>query len=210
MNVTSPMWTIEQRAEAMADQVAKISKKSGQPIHLIAHSFAGVDARYAISQMGKRHVQSLTTLCSPHRGMTLVDKALQHPAEFGDLSQSDRAFDVLGMSTRNVAEFTSKNMAAFNEVVADKRNCNYFSFGAKKKELMVNDLLRSNHSLITEQRVETETDGMVRTPDMEWGKYLLTFDHDHLEVVGFDPSVPVDHVAALMVDNLRVSEQMSQ
>ena len=74
----------------------------------------------------------------------------------------------------------------------------------------MSDLLRSNHKRITESRIETECDGMVRTPDMQWGKYLMTFDHDHLEVVGFDPSVPVDHVAALMVDNLRVSEAMSK
>jgi len=39
------------------------------------------------------------------------------------------------MSLRNAAEFTSKNMRAFNEVATDDENVKYASFGAKRKEL---------------------------------------------------------------------------
>ena len=59
-------------------------------------------------------VQSLTTLATPHHGLTLVDKARAFPSLHGDLSHTEKALEVLGMSTRNVAEFTSDNMRAFN------------------------------------------------------------------------------------------------
>jgi len=39
------------------------------------------------------------------------------------------------MSTRNVVEFTSDNMKAFNQVVEDDPAVKYYSFGSKQKEL---------------------------------------------------------------------------
>jgi len=51
------------------------------------------------------------------------------------LSHTEKALEVIGMSTRNVAEFTSENMKAFNQVVENDPNVKYFSFGAKQKEL---------------------------------------------------------------------------
>ena len=79
-NVTSPMQSIESRAESIAEKVERISKKYDQKVHVIAHSFAGVDVRCAISMMGlKSSVQSLTTLCSPHHGLTLIDKSRRFP-----------------------------------------------------------------------------------------------------------------------------------
>ena len=43
-------------------------------------------------------------------------------------------------------------------------------------------------------------------PDVKWGKYLITFEHDHLEVAGLNPRVFPRHVASLMIDNLRVHD----
>lgn len=43
--------------------------------HLGAYSFAGVDARAAISLNGASdYVKSLTTVCTPHLGCQLIDK----------------------------------------------------------------------------------------------------------------------------------------
>jgi hypothetical protein len=42
--------------------------------------------------------------------------------------------------------------------------------------------------------------------DAAWGDYLLTFEHDHLEVAGLNPVVQVKHVASLLVDTARVAE----
>lgn len=34
----------------------------------------------------------------------------------------------------------------------------------------------------------------------------MAFEHDHLEVVGFNPKVNPNHVAALMIDNLKLHD----
>ena len=47
---------------------------------------------------------------------------------------------------------------------------------------------------------------MVEIKECRWGKYLLTFDHDHFELVGLNPSVKPKHVANLVTDNLKKSE----
>lgn len=77
-NVISFNHTIEQRAEQLSEKVAELYKKSGnQRVHILAYSFAGIDARCAVSLMGlSDYCQSITTLCTPHRGMTLVDKGI--------------------------------------------------------------------------------------------------------------------------------------
>ncbi len=95
-----------------------------------------MDARCAISLQGLAgQVQSLTTLSSPHHGLTLIDKARAFPEFHGDMSHTEKALEVIGMSIRNVAEFTSENMRSFNQVVEDDPNVSYYSFGSKQKEL---------------------------------------------------------------------------
>lgn len=47
---------------------------------------------------------------------------------------------------------------------------------------------------------------MVEVQECRWGNYLLTFDHDHFEVIGLSPNVKPVHVASLVTDNLRKSE----
>ena len=46
----------------------------GEPVHLIAHSMGGLDARYMISCLDMAdHVLTLTTLGTPHRGTSFAD-----------------------------------------------------------------------------------------------------------------------------------------
>lgn len=144
-NVVSPLYSIEKRASLIKQKVEAISNKHNSKVHVVAYSFAGVDTRCAISLQGlDAHVLSLTTLCTPHHGLTLVDKAKNFPNVYGDLTHSEKAFEALGMSIMNVAEFTSKNMKAFNEVASDAAEIDYYSFGAKRREFQLSELLRAN------------------------------------------------------------------
>lgn len=47
----------------------------------------------------------------------------------------EKTFEVLGMSLKNVEEFHPSNIESFNQVVTDCAGVDYYSFGAKKKEL---------------------------------------------------------------------------
>lgn len=105
-----------------------------------------MDARCALSLYGlSEQVQSLTTLSTPHHGLALIDKARAFPELHGDLSHTEKALEVIGMSTRNVAEFTTENMKSFNQVVENDPQVKYYSFGAKQKELQIGELLRANY-----------------------------------------------------------------
>ena len=64
----------------------------------------------------------------------------------------------------------------------------------------------SNERKITEHKFERECDGLVRPEEAKWGKYLLTFEHDHLDLVGFNPRINPHHVAAMLADNIRAIE----
>lgn len=99
----------------------------------------------------------------------------------------DKAFEVLGMSLKNAEEFSHANITAFNEVAQDCSDVDYYSFGAKKKELSMTELLKPGYQIITNHEMLKECDGMNVVGDMKWARYLLTFDHDHFEVVGFNP-----------------------
>ena len=206
-NIVSPLFTIEERAAQMATKIKQTSQKiNADKAHLVTYSFGGVDARAALSLYGlNEHVQSLTTLCTPHHGLRLIDQVRRFPDRY-QLARSEQALEVLGLGPTSVTEFTSENIRDFNEVCEDCPDVDYYSFGAKKQELAMNETLRAGYEIITDYRVEWECDGLVEVSESRWGQYLLTFDHDHFEVVGFNPKIKPQHVANLITDNLRVNE----
>jgi hypothetical protein len=53
-------------------------------------------------------------------------------------------------------------MRAFNQVCTDVYGVKYSSFGAKRKEAQICELLRANYEIITEHQIENETDGLIR------------------------------------------------
>ena len=47
---------------------------------------------------------------------------------------------------------------------------------------------------------------MVRDVEARWGDYLVTFENDHLEVMGFQPGHNPANVFNLVADSARLSE----
>jgi len=53
-----------------------LAKIGAEKCHLVTHSFTGIDARAAISMFdAHNNVSTLTTICTPHAGMSLIDKS---------------------------------------------------------------------------------------------------------------------------------------
>ncbi len=65
----------------------------------------------------------------------MIDQALTYPEMYGDLASTEKAFLQLGMSLRNVQEFTGRNMRNFNQVCTNEDHIKYASMGAKRREL---------------------------------------------------------------------------
>ena len=84
----------------MAENLQRALDRNGaKDCHLVAHSFAGVDARCAISMYGaQERVQSLTTICSPHHGMKLIDQSKQTDEYDLHMNLLARVFEILGIT----------------------------------------------------------------------------------------------------------------
>src|ERR1700680_3312371 len=66
-----PTGGVEQRAACLKEFLLKNS--ANEPVHLIAHSLGGLDARYMISRLGMAdQVLTLTTIATPHRGSSFA------------------------------------------------------------------------------------------------------------------------------------------
>lgn len=91
--------------------------------HLAAPSFAGVDARAAIGLYGaNRYVKSLTTICSPHLGMKLIDTSLEWQNKTNDdeyFLNLEKVFEIVGLTNKSALEFSTHNIADFNEFCED-------------------------------------------------------------------------------------------
>ena len=69
---------------------------------MVTHSFAGIDARSAISMFGAdKQVQSLTTISTPHQGMKLIDLT-NDKGWRGNLDNLERVFEILGITGHSV------------------------------------------------------------------------------------------------------------
>ena len=129
--------SIEQRGALLAQGLAQLSKREGfkGQAHLVTNSFCGVDARAAIALYGaSANVRSLTTICSPHKGMRLIDNCSKMPERFL-IEDCEKAFEAVGVSQKSAQEFTSSNLKDFNGVAENVRGVDYFSIGSHKQRL---------------------------------------------------------------------------
>lgn len=80
--------------------------------HLGAYSFAGIDARAAISMYGaNEYVKSLTTVCTPHLGCRLIDKSQEDRYAKDDYQENmERVWEILGLTNKSALEFGTYNM----------------------------------------------------------------------------------------------------
>lgn len=105
-NITSVSMTIEERSAQLAQGLRELASSEGfsdeERIHLISHSFTGVDSRAAISMFGASAlVKTLTTICSPHRGMRMIDNAFKYP-KHESLEMCEKAIEAVGLTQKSV------------------------------------------------------------------------------------------------------------
>lgn len=70
----------------------------------------------------------------------------------------------------------------------------------------MNPMLRDGHDIIVNDTMGVHCDGLVQDTEAKWGEYLITFENDHLEVMGFVPEHNPANVFNLVADNTRLAE----
>jgi triacylglycerol lipase len=187
----SPTAGILRRAEQLK---AVVEAMPGcEPVHLIAHSMGGLDARCAISRLGLApRVLTLTTLGTPHRGSSFADWASGRLVRLvGPL------FDHFGLAREAFDDLTVEACRRFNEQTPDVPTVRYFSVAGRLKH---REWLRSDWAISEPiiYRAEGQNDGLVSMSSAAWGEWCEVWDGDHLSLVNWpNPFAPTEIVDRL-------------
>jgi len=177
--------SIERRAQRLREEIVQNFPDS--PVHVIAHSMGGLDARYAISRLGMgERIASLTTIGTPHQGTPVADLALGIiPSSAQRLAE--RILNQMGWTTEGIRQVSrDHHRQSLSELLPMDPRVAYYSVSSviprreqRKRSLPVfwftEPLLRS---------IEGENDGLIPETSAKYGLYLGSFDGDHYGQIG--------------------------
>lgn len=159
-------------------------------VNIIAHSKGGIDTRYMITHLDMaRHVASLTTLSSPHRGSGLSGRLVRMPrflakivAFFINLFYricGDRQPDIFQLGL----DLTQEAMEQFNRDTPNAPSVYYQSYSSSISGKNAILFIPYQVSHFCEQGA---TDGVVSVSSSQWGNYRgdIGNDTDHFKMVG--------------------------
>lgn len=170
--------TVEYNAHDVKKKIFEVLEETkSEKVNIIAHSKGGLDARYMISklEMGK-YVASLTTISSPHRGVSIADYALHLPDCIYKFISTiiNKIFLKMGdknpdfyTATRQFSRYHSKK---FNDEILDDKNVYYQSYTSSVSGIF-SDYMVSIPYLLMKLCGEGENDGLVAIDSAKWGKF---------------------------------------
>lgn len=158
---------IEARSESLARQLAD----EHGPLHLVAHSMGGVDARDWIARHdGAQRTASLTTIATPHRGTAAADHVCSTRSPL-------RLF-------AGPHSLTRAAMHRFNEQTPDAPHIRYYSYSCARPVVEQPWFLRRYGRVL--EREEGANDNQVAVDSARWGEHIATLPCDHYEAIGRD------------------------
>jgi triacylglycerol lipase len=193
----SPIGMVDQRAHEAAHQIASATTlEADKPIHIIAHSMGGLDARFLVSK-NLEHLQSRirTVVClgTPHLGSpvaSLLD--VVNPFELFSSSRSDsRLIDELREKRNAVHDLSAAAANQFNLDCPDVPTVHYFDIAGIGRDALFPTSVVFHLSHLFVSGLEGQNDGVVsrtsasrnRTPSDVWHA-------DHADMVGHDLNGP--------------------
>lgn len=173
----SPTAGVAQRARQLQDFLDK--ECPAEPVHLIAHSMGGLDARCMISQLGMDdRVLSLTTVGTPHRGTAFADWSI---TKFERLLKPVLGF--LGVPLGAFYDLTTAACRAFNDRTPDSPKVRYFSVGGIHHGSYLAPGWLLPHNVVL--RAEGPNDGVVSQTSATYGEQFDVWEGDHFNLVNW-------------------------
>ena len=180
-------------ASAVADsalelekRILKIIDETGcEKVNVIAHSKGGLDTRMAIATTSAgKHIASLTTINTPHRGcefadylLTEIPKAGQEAiaAKYNQMAEKlgDKDPDFLAA----VNDLTSSACKERNEAIKDDPNVFYQSVGSVLRKASSGQF-PLNYTYYLVKYFDGENDGLVGDKSFEWGESFQMLRND--------------------------------
>jgi triacylglycerol lipase len=173
----SPTRGVADRALQLKEFLQRVSP--GQPVHLLAHSMGGLDARYMVSCLGMGHaVLTLTTLGTPHRGTAFADWGINRLQRL-----LKPVFRFFGVPTQAFYDLTTSGCRAFNDKVHDVPGIRYFSVAGKHSGFSLNPEFMLPYRIVLAK--EGPNDGVVSVHSASYGERLDVWDGDHFSLVNW-------------------------
>jgi triacylglycerol lipase len=171
----TPTGGVAQRARQLKDFLVQHSPQ--EPVHIIAHSLGGLDARYMISCLDMApHVLTLTTLGTPHRGTSFADWGIHRLERI-----AKPILDIIGIPYQGFYDLTRASCKHFNDTVRDAPNIRYFSVAGKHEGHILHPEWFLPSSIVT--KYEGDNDGIVSVESAKYGEDFDVWDGDHLMLV---------------------------
>jgi triacylglycerol lipase len=156
-----------------------LSHLGRRPVHLIAHSMGGLDARYMISRLGmEQQVLSLTTIGTPHRGTTFADFGVARLTRW-----LRPAFRAAGLPEDAFFDLTTERCRRFNETVLDAPGVRYTAVAGICEKPWLGGMWALPSHIVG--RAEGPNDGVVSVASATWGWRTDCWDGDHLNLVNW-------------------------
>ncbi len=173
-----PAAPIRRRAETLKKEIRRLV--GDEPVHLLAHSLGGLDARRMITHLGMAgQVLSLTTIGTPHRGTVVADRIVEGLIEGAVEDWMVRR----GIDHGAFRDLRRESCRVMNVETPDVPGVRYLSVAGRKERRKMLYGLRFGHDMISP--VEGENDGLVSTASARWGESFEVWDCDHANLVGW-------------------------
>lgn len=170
--------SVENSAAQLAERIKSLVKRTGcEKVNIIAHSKGGLDARYAISQLGcDKYVASLTTINTPHHGCLFAEYLLNTaPERFVHTIEKvyNSAFTRLGDNEPDflaaVTDLTNTRCEQFNKIAPDMPGVLYQSVGSHAR-CSRSGRFPLNFSYPIVKKYDGDNDGLVALTSAPWGE----------------------------------------
>jgi triacylglycerol lipase len=150
-----------------------------EPVHILAHSMGGLDARYMISRLGmERRVLSLTTLGTPHRGSAFADWGIRRLARL-----LRPMFNLFCIPTQGFYDVTTEACRTFNAQVPNVAGVRYFSVAGRHDGGFLTPEWLLSHGIVLKQ--EGPNDGVVSIASACYGESQEIWEGDHFSLVNW-------------------------
>ena len=164
-------------AKELEKRILEIVEQTGiDKVNIIAHSKGGLDSRAAIATTSAgKHIASLTTINTPHRGCEFADYLLAEIPQAGQQAIADRYNKMAAKLGDHDPDFlaavydlTSQKCCERNEVIPDDPDIYYQSVGSVLGKWSSGQFpLNLSYNLV--KYFDGENDGLVGDKSFEWG-----------------------------------------
>jgi triacylglycerol lipase len=173
----SPLGAVAARAREL--QITLDRESPDEPVHILAHSMGGLDARYMISRLGMAdRVLSLTTIATPHRGTAFADWGVRRLRRI-----VEPVLQLFSLPGQGFLDLTTEKCRLFNEQVPDAPGVRYFAVAGKHDGDWFTPEWHLPHQIVLE--AEGPNDGMVSIASATYGERTEIWEGDHLNLVNW-------------------------